>query len=296
MILAFEIGGTRIRASRAQAATPLVPLGECPTPAEDFVSFVNALRSFLRGGEQGVALSIPGGIDPETGRITIANLPCLAGRCLAAELETALGLPVLILNDADCFVLAETLQGVARGHRSVLGIILGTGVGGGLLMDGRLVSGPGGISGEWGHGPVIRGPLAMKCGCGQTGCLETIGGARGLERLHALLSGETVDAQRIVAAWDAANPSASATVAEWLALISGHLAQLVNLLGITVIPVGGGVSNATKLIRALDDATRAACLHRPANPLVLAASVGADAGLVGAAEAGLQAFRTNVLP
>ncbi len=290
MILVFEIGGTRIRAARASASGDLTPLGEAPTPAEDFPAFLAALRRFLAGTERGITLSIPGGVDPATGQITIANLPCLAGRRLAADLETGLGLPVLILNDADCFALAEARRGVARGHRSVLGIILGTGVGGGLLLDGRLVSGPGGISGEWGHGPVIRGPLALRCGCGQVGCLDTIGGARGMERLHQALHGTGMGAEAIVSGWLVGEAEASATVAEWRGHIGGHLAQLVNLLGVTAIPVGGGLSNATALIRALDETTRAGCLHRSAGPLVQPAIIGADAGLVGAAEAGLERF------
>jgi N-acetylglucosamine kinase len=105
---------------------------------------------------QGIAISIAGVVDPVSGRGTVANIPCIDGIALGPALEGRLGLPVLVLNDADCFAMAEAQAGAGRGHASVFGIILGTGVGGGLVIDGRLVSGAGGFAGEWGHGPVIR--------------------------------------------------------------------------------------------------------------------------------------------
>lgn len=283
MILAFEIGGTRIRAARA-ADGPLDRLGEQPTPTTDFTAFAGALRGYLRGDERAVALSIAGAVDPLSGRINVANIPCLNGRKVADDLAAALGLPVLVANDAACFALAEARQGVARGHRGVFGIILGTGVGGGLVLDGRLVTGAGGIAGEWGHGPVVRGPLALPCGCGQVGCLDTLGGARGIERLHFLLSGQEVAAPALVSHWQAGAPAARATVDEWLALVGGQLAVLVNTLGVDCVPVGGGLSNATALIAALDAKVRASILRQMAGPLVVPALLGADAGLIGAAE------------
>ena len=171
MILAFDIGGSRIRAARGGVA-----LGEVATPLHDAQAFVGALHGFLRGDETGVAISIAGVVAPETGQITVANIPCINGRALAAELQAALGLPVLVLNDADCFALAEIAVGAARGHRNVFALILGSGVGGGLVIDGRVVQGAGGYAGEWGHGPVIRDPVFV-CGCGQKGCLDTVGSA-----------------------------------------------------------------------------------------------------------------------
>lgn len=288
MILALEIGGTRIRAAAATRQA-LRPLGECPTPADDFAAFAAALRRFA-GGAEAVALSVAGVVDPESGRITVANIPALNGRAVAADLAAELGLPVGVWNDANCFALAEARHGAGRGHGNVFGIILGTGVGGGLVLGGRLVQGPGGIAGEWGHGPVVRGPLALPCGCGQVGCLDTLGGARGLERLHHLLSGEDETAPAIVAGWQAGQAAASATVAEWLGLMGGQLAMLVNTLGAGVVPVGGGLANATALIAALDKRVRAGVLRRVTQPLVVPATVGPDAGLLGAAEAGLDQY------
>lgn len=284
MILAFDIGGSRIKAARSSGGL-LEHLGETATPAQDFAAFAAALTRF-QTTETAVAISITGVVDPSTGRIKVANLPCLDGRNVAADLGAAFNLPVLILNDADCFAMAEAAQGAGRDHRNVFGIILGTGVGGGLVFDGRVVTGAGGYAGEWGHGPVIHDP-AFACGCGQIGCLDTIGGARGLERLHKHLTGQDLSAERIVAAWKSAP---SPTIERWLALLSGQLAMVVNLIGADIVPVGGGLANDPALIAALDRATRARILRKTDAPLVVPATVSADAGLAGAAAAGEARF------
>ncbi|MFM2366429.1 MAG: hypothetical protein RIR95_1037 [Pseudomonadota bacterium] len=286
MILGFEIGGTRVRAAQA-APAGLVHLGEIETPCNGLAPFVDGLAGFLRGCEAGIAISMAGIIDPDTGRIKVANIPGIDGTCIAAELQTRLGLPVTILNDADCFALAEAKHGAGRGHRSVFGIILGTGVGGGLVLDGRVVTGAGGFAGEWGHGPVLHDP-ALPCGCGQTGCLDTIGGARGLERLYFYLHGAHLSAPDILAAWRSGKDMG--TVARWLDLVSGPLAMVVNVVGASILPVGGGLANAPDLIAALDLALRARILRKTDMPLVVPAICGSDAGLIGAVEAGRAAF------
>lgn len=282
MIVAFDIGGSRIKAARGGAA-----LGEVPTPVNDAQAFVAALHGFLRGDERGVAISIAGIVDPHSGRIKVVNIPCMDGRALALELQAALGLPVVVLNDADCFALAELAAGAARGHRNVFALILGSGVGGGLVIDGRLVQGEGGYAGEWGHGPVIRDPVFL-CGCGLRGCLETVGSARGIERLHHHLTGQTIGSVEVIRRWRAAEPSPA--VALWLDLVSGQLAMILNVVGASVVPVGGGLANDRALIAALDRAVRSRLLRKADQPLVVVAECGADAGLIGAAAAGEAAF------
>lgn len=284
MILCFDIGGSRIKAALAVDGA-LQPLGESATPAGDFDAFVAALAAFLRPEVRAVSISVAGVVDPATGRAKVANIPCLDGRAVAADLAAALAVPVRVLNDADCFALAEARRGAGRGHASVFGIILGTGVGGGLVLAGRLVLGAGGYAGEWGHGPVVQHP-ALACGCGQLGCLDTVGGARGLERLALALEGASMTSEAIVQGWREGDPVAARVVAAWLALVSGQLAMLVNMLGVTSVPVGGGLAHATDLIAALDVAVRAGILRRTEAPLVVPAILGPDAGLIGAAEAG----------
>jgi N-acetylglucosamine kinase len=287
MILCFDIGGSRIKAALSMDGA-LQPLGECATPAGDFGAFVAALAAFLRPGVRAVSISVAGVVDPDTGRAKVANIPCLDGRAVAADLMTALAMPVRVLNDADCFVLAEARRGAGLGHSSVFGIILGTGVGGGLVLSGRLVSGAGGYAGEWGHGPVVQHP-ALACGCGQLGCLDTIGGARGLERLALALEGASMTSEAIVQGWREGDAVAARVVAAWLTLVGGQLAMLVNVLGVTSVPVGGGLANAVDLIAALDGAVRAGILRQTKAPLVVPAVLGPDAGLIGAAEAGSEA-------
>ena len=285
MILTFDIGGTRIRAAMSDGGR-LTPLGECPTPTETFRDFVEVLLRFVQPGVRGIALSIAGVVDAATGRITVANIPCLQGRSLASDLEAAFGLPVLVLNDADCFALAEAKAGAGRGHETIFAIILGTGVGGGLILNRRLVQGAGGFAGEWGHGPVIRQP-ALQCGCGQVGCLETVGGARGMERLHFWRTGEVLAVEEILRHWRAGDGE---TVALWLDLVSGVLALVLNTVGASIVPVGGGLGNDAGLVAALDLAVRARILRKTEAPLVVPAQISTDAGLVGAAAAGEAAF------
>jgi N-acetylglucosamine kinase len=289
MILAFDIGGSRIRAA-VWGGDGLHALGEVATPTGDLRDFAEAIRGFAVRNVKGIAISIAGVVDPATGVGKVANIPAIDGLALGPELERVTGLPVLVLNDADCFAMAEATQGAGRGHGSVFGIILGTGVGGGLVIRGQVVTGAGGYAGEWGHGPVIRGEFAFPCGCGQTGCVDTVGGARGLERLHLMRSGETAVAEAIVEAWMAGEAAAGETMALWRDLVSGPLAMVVNVLGADVVPVGGGLSRAPGLVRYLDEAVRVRILRRTTAPLLVRAECGPDAGLLGAALTGKAAW------
>ncbi|WP_103257687.1 ROK family protein [Tabrizicola aquatica] len=289
MILAFDIGGSRIKAAVWDGA--LRPVGEVATPAGDLAAFTAAIAGFAAGrAVTGIAISIAGVVDPASGVGTVANIPAIDGLALGPALRAATGVPVLVLNDADCFALAEAFHGAGRGHGTVLGVILGTGVGGGLVIGGRVVTGAGGYAGEWGHGPVIRGEFALHCGCGQVGCIDTIGGARGLERLHLKRTAELLGSEAIIAGWIAGEAEAGETMALWRELVAGPLAMAVNLVGADVLPVGGGLSRAPGLVRYLDEAVRVRILRRTTGPLLVPAECGADAGLLGAAMAGQAAW------
>ena len=302
MITCFDIGGTAIKSAPANADGQLGTQQRVPTPAHDFAAFTAAMRSLIDAGgiSRGIAISIAGIVDPASGRIKCANIPCIDGRTLAADLQAALGLPVWIINDADSFALAEAHAGAGRGHANVFALILGTGVGGGLVFDGRLIGGPGGFAGEWGHGPVAAQfagspPQAIPrfaCGCGQTGCLDTVGGARGLERLHEALGQPPLDSRAIVDAWQAGDAGAERTIGCYIDLLSGPLAMLVNTIGASILPVGGGLSNSAPLIARLDQTVRAAILRKTDAPIVVPGQSGADAGLIGAAWLGLEKLGT----
>lgn len=296
MILCFDIGGSRIRAALADGDR-LEMLGDVVTPAADFAAFTGALAGFAAGRVlRGVAISIAGVVDPDSGLSKVANIPCANGRNLAEAVSTALSVPALVLNDADCFALAESAQGAGRGHRTVFGVILGTGVGGGLVIDGRLVTGPGGYAGEWGHGPVLNTRAAGRdvphfaCGCGLSGCVDTVGGARGLERLHRHLNGGEIRSEDILERWEAGDLGAARVVDVWCDLVAPPLAMIVNTVGPSVVPVGGGLSNVPALIDRLDRAVRGMILRNTDAPLVVRAGCRSEPGLIGAATAGLAAF------
>lgn len=302
MIISFDIGGSAIKGGIARSETDIVPLGRRPTPKDDFAAFVDTLRAIIaETGEapSRIALSIAGVVDPDTQRLICANIPCIHGRALAADLEAELGLPALIANDADCFAIAEAGLGAGRGHRIVFGAILGTGVGGGLVADGRLVNEAGGFAGEWGHGPIIASaagnpPVAIPayaCGCGQKGCVDTVGGARGLERLHKTLHDLDLDlsSEEIIGQWQQGEERATRTIDVYVDLVASPLALTINITGATIVPVGGGLSNVEPLLAELDHAVRARILRKFDRPLVVRSQCRIEPGLIGAALLGLKA-------
>jgi N-acetylglucosamine kinase len=299
MITCFDIGGTTIKAATALTPDRLTPLGRVPTPRDDFPAFVAAIAGLIStgGAPEGtpVAISVTGVVDPANGHVTCANIPCIDGRNLAADLEARLGRKVFVANDADCFVLAEATAGAGREHRVVFGAIMGTGVGGGIVVDKRLHPGAAGLGGEWGHGTIVATKVSVPpydlphfpCGCGLSGCLDTVGGARGIEKLHRQLHGADLASTAIVAQWLAGDAKAAGTVDLFIELVAQPLALVVNIVGPDIIAVGGGLGNSRELIARLDQAVRPRILRKLDRPLVVPAELTADAGLIGAAALGL---------
>jgi N-acetylglucosamine kinase len=295
MINCLDIGGSGIKGAVATSPTALRPLGRVRTPLDDFGAFTDAIRQVLAlsPAPDGsvVSIAITGVVDPATGVIKCANIPCIDGRRLAADLVARLGRPVVIGNDADLFALAEARAGAGQGHAIVFGVILGTGVGGGLVIDGKLVTGAGGYAGEWGHAPVAASRVfeppvelpRLACGCGQVGCVDTLGGARGLERLHRHFTGQARNSVEIVAAWEAGEPAASRTIDAYMEIVAAPLALVVNVVGAGSVPVGGGLAKSRALLERLDREVRARILRKTTAPLVIAAALEVEPGLVGAA-------------
>lgn len=301
MILALDIGGSAIKAAWAESPSAITQMGRIEPPRNDFSAFVETLRGILAaapGRPDAVSISICGVTDVETGKMICANIPCIDTRVLDAELSAALGLPVTIANDADCFALAEAGLGAGQGHDVVFGIILGTGVGGGLVVEGRLANRRGGYAGEWGHATILAttagDPPAQiphfPCGCGRAGCVDTIGGARGLEKLHMQLSGEARDSREIVVGWAGGDAAATRTMEIYVDLVADPLALAINITGAGIVPVGGGMAGAPGLIPALDTAVRSRILRQLTRPLIVPAQCAMEPGLVGAALLGLDRF------
>jgi N-acetylglucosamine kinase len=303
VIVCFDIGGTTMKGGRARAVDDIEVLEREPTPGRDLDAFVGVLARAIAGCPEpplALAAAIPGIIEPGSGLAVVANIPCINGTPVQARLEAALGLPVVLANDADCFALAEMAVGAGRGRRVVFGVILGTGVGGGLVIEGRLVNAEGGFAGEWGHGPVaarIAGlPPAeiprFACGCGLAGCLDATVSARGMERLHRHLAGVEATSLAIVAGWEAGEAAAARTVGAWLEIAAAPLAMLVNVTAADIVPVGGGLGGSARLVAALDTEVRRLTLRRFERPLVVPAECRVEPGLVGAAWLGFAAAGT----
>jgi len=298
MITCFDIGGSAIKAATATGPDAIQPVGRVPTPLTDFSAFAAAIAQLVeRGGAPAgspVAISITGVVDPATGIATVANIASLDGRNLAGDLGAHLGRPVLVANDADCFVLAEAHAGAGRGHRVVFGAILGTGVGGAMVVDGKLHQGAGGWSGEWGHGTITATKVSVlpydlphfPCGCGRMGCLDTVGGARGIEKLHKRLHDADLASTAIIDNWTQGDAAAAQTVDLYIELVAQPLALVANIVGPDIIPVGGGLGNSAPLIARLDAAVRERILRKTDRPLVVPAQLTVDAGLIGAANLG----------
>jgi fructokinase len=191
-----------------------------------------------------VGIGIPGALSRVTGLVKNANSTWLNGMPLKQDLEKALGREVRLENDANCFALSEAVDGAGRGARVVFGVILGTGVGGGIVVDGKVLTGPNAIAGEWGHNPLpLPGPADLPlpaCYCGRSGCIETYLSGPGLSRDLEQATGERLEAAQIVLQ----RPERVEIYAERLARA---LASVINVLDPDVIVLGGGMSNVQRL-------------------------------------------------
>lgn len=257
MLYGIDLGGTKIEIVALDDSGREVLRRRVATPAGDYPGTLAALAALFRDAElacgRGGSLGIgtPGSLSRATGLLRGSNSVCLNGRPLRADLEALLGRTLRIENDANCFALSEATDGAARGAEIVFGVILGTGVGAGIVVAGRTLVGANAIAGEWGHNPL---PWAEDderpgppCFCGQHGCVETFLSGPGLGRDHLLRTGQSLDAQRIVAAAGAGDAGCEATLQRYETRLARALAHVVNLLDPDVIVLGGGLSNVDRL-------------------------------------------------
>lgn len=221
-----------------------------------------------------VGIGTPGSADPRTGLMRNANTTCLIGRPLEADLESKLGLGVKVANDANCFALAEATLGAARGYATVFGVIMGTGVGGGVVVDGKVLNGKSGIAGEWGH--MTLDPEGEPCYCGKRGCVETVLSGPALERWHLRQTGEAKKLKEIAA-------ENGLAVGHACTEFGRAFSQVVNVLDPDAIVLGGGVSNLERLYTDGAAALRTNVFHDDYHPTLLRPQLGDSAGVFGAA-------------
>jgi len=284
----FDIGGTKIVAADVTMDGKIHEKARLPTPTDSFTDFRQLLHDHCPDDSAPIGIAVAGVIQPETGLINSVNIPSLSGRKLSAELGHSLNRNVYVVNDANAFALAQAAFGKARNHNIVLAIILGTGVGGGIVARDTLLEGFGGTTGEWGHAPASTARTGAKlpsvlCQCGQMQCIDALGSARGLERLYMQICSEQLASERVIQAWNNGDATASEAVDVWLDIVGGALSGIVNLLGPSIVMVGGGLANAENLIRSLDQEVRSRCLANYKSPLLHTAVSGPEQGLLGAA-------------
>ncbi len=257
MRIGIDLGGTKIEAIVLDDQGAEIRRRRVPTPRGDYDETVRSIGTLVAGLEHDVGTSCPvgvghpGAVSPFSGCIKNANSTWLNGRPLADDLARALGRPVRLANDADCFALSEATDGAAAGAGVVFGVIVGTGTGGGLVVGGRPVAGANAIAGEWGHNPMPwptpddwPGPA---CYCGRTGCIETFLSGPGFAADYVRSGGEPLAAPDIVARADAGEALALAALERYAHRMARGLATIVNVVDPHVIVLGGGMSNVKPL-------------------------------------------------
>ena len=252
MRIGVDLGGTKIEAAGLDDAGDELTRLRIPVPAGDYRATVAAVAGLVgevesRTGETGtVGVGTPGSVSPVTGLLRNSNSQALNGRPLLRDLEAALGRPVRMENDANCFALSEAVDGAGRGARVVFGVILGTGVGGGVAVEGRVVDGPNRIAGEWGHNEFPGGDEPRPCYCGRSGCVETFLSGPAVAGEYRRLTGAELTAEQVMgrSGFDADARRVLDSYAERLART---LATVINILDPEVVVLGGGLSNVDAL-------------------------------------------------
>jgi predicted NBD/HSP70 family sugar kinase len=257
MKLGIDLGGTKIAAAVLDDRGSIVWQRRVPTPAGDYAGTIVAIAGLVDeaeraiGGRCSVGLGTPGATSPATGRIKNANSTWLIGQRFQQDIEARLGRDVRMANDANCLAISEAVDGAAAGAKVVFGVILGTGVGGGLVVNGEIISGANAIAGEWGHNPLPwpadderPGP---RCYCGRDGCIETFLSGPGLANDYRARGGAMLTAEAIVARAAAGDQLAAQTVEAWESRLARSLATVINVVDPDVIVAGGGLSNVLRV-------------------------------------------------
>ena len=239
------------------------------------------------GAGASIGIGIPGVVSRATGLVKNANSVWLIGKPLGRDLEAALGREVRIANDANCFALSEALDGAAQGAGVVFGAILGTGVGGGLVVDNRIVEGVNSIAGEWGHNPLpwpdASDAPARACYCGRSGCIETYLSGPGMTADHHAATGSRLQAAEIARLASAGDGAATATLARYRHRLARALASVINTVDPEVIVLGGGLSNIESLYRDVPALWREFVFSDTVLTRLVAPAHGASSGVRGAA-------------
>jgi fructokinase len=255
--IGIDLGGTKIEGIALGGEGRVLASRRIPTPRHDYGATIRAIVDLVgaieaAAGTRGtVGMGMPGAVSPATGLVKNANSTWLIGQPLQEDLERALGRPVRLANDANCFALSEAVDGAAAGAETVFGVIVGTGTGGGIVVRQQVLTGPNAIAGEWGHNPlpwVTADELpGADCYCGRRGCIETVLSGPGLARDHREVTGEQVTSEGVVERAGGGDPAAEATLRRYESRMARALASIINVLDPDVIVLGGGLSRLERL-------------------------------------------------
>ena len=287
--IGIDLGGTKIEGVALDATGAELARRRIDTEAGGGPAHIVARIAGLYAGlvhaiddmPHTLGMGTPGAISPKTGLLKNSNTVCLNGQPLRALLEAAILHPVAIENDANCFALAEALHGAGRGFGCVFGVIMGTGCGGGIVLDGRVRTGAQAIAGEWGH--MVLDPAGPRCFCGANGCVETFISGGGLAARFATRFGHTLGPREIHAGFQADEPDCTAAMEEFFAHFGRAIANLIAVLDPDIIVLGGGLSNIPELTtRGVQHVARCVFSDELTTPIVRN-QLGDSAGVIGAA-------------
>jgi fructokinase len=291
--IGVDLGGTKIEAAAIDLAGAVELRRRVATPAGDYRATIAAVVALVReieaalGTRATVGVGMPGAISPASGLVKNANSTWLNGMPLQGDLEAALGRPVRLANDANCFALSEAVDGAAAGLGTVFGVILGTGVGGGIAIAGRILVGANAIAGEWGHNPLpaprpedLPGP---PCYCGREGCIETYLSGPGFAADHRRHTLERLDPPQIAARAAEGDPASRASLERYALRLARALASVVNLIDPDAIVLGGGMSQIAMLYERVPQLWLGHIFSDAVTTRLLAPRWGAASGVRGAA-------------
>jgi len=264
--IGIDLGGTKTEILALDSAGVARLRRRVGTPHGNYHATLDMLTALVGDAERelgiapgsaSVGIGTPGSVSRATSLLRGSNSVCLNGQPIQRDLEIRLGRPVRLTNDANCFALSEAVDGAGDGADVVFGAILGTGVGSGIVVHGRVLDGPNGIAGEWGHNPLPwprdderPGP---SCFCGRSGCIETFLSGPGLARDFETRTGESATPQDIVDRAAAGDAGCDAALKRYEERLARALAHVINVLDPDVIVLGGGMSNVTRLYARVPD-------------------------------------------
>lgn len=290
--LGIDLGGTKTEVVVLDPSGQVVHRRRVSTPAADYAALLDMLVQLVDaaerelGVETRVGIGIPGAISPLTGQLRNSNTRCLNGQPLHEDIESRLGRSVRIENDANCFVLSEAVNGAGRGYPIVFGVIVGTGTGGGIVIDGKLVNGPHSITGEWGHNPLPWHRASdgePACYCGKRACIETFLSGPGLARNFAAAFARELGSEEIITAAGQGDADCAAMLLRYHDQMARALAHVINLLDPHAIVLGGGMSNIESIYREVPGLLPAYVFSDSVVTPLLPAAHGDASGVFGAA-------------